>query len=46
MLVNHRACGEPLTAELACDRCHGQLTGAQVEVIQAALTRAEAAGNP
>lgn len=46
MLVNHRACGEPLTAELACDRCHRQLTGAQVEVIQVDLTRAEAAGIP
>lgn len=32
----HRECGENLTAELACDRCDGRLTGTQVIVSAAA----------
>ena len=30
--LRHRTCGRPLTAELACDRCSGRLTGAKVAV--------------
>ncbi len=39
--LHHRGCGQPFTGELACDRCGGRLTGAQVRV-----TVAEVAGTP
>ena len=41
VLLHHRACGATLIAELACDACGGQLTGAQIGV-----TAAQAAGTP
>lgn len=41
IVVSHRACGDALVAELACDRCGVPLAGAQVEV-----TAVEAAGIP
>ena len=46
IVVRHRACGDTLAAELACDRCGRQLTGAQIGVAQLSITRAGAAGTP
>lgn len=42
IVASHRGCDGPLTAELACSRCHGRLTGAEVAVI----SRAGGAGSP
>jgi len=38
VVMHHRDCGRPFTAELACDRCGGRLAGAQVAVTSAAVS--------
>jgi DNA-binding HxlR family transcriptional regulator len=35
VMLTHRACGEPLAAQLTCDQCAQPLAGAQVEVLEA-----------
>jgi len=46
IVVRHRVCGRPLTAELGCDRCGGRLSGAQLTVTGVDVTQGEVAGTP
>jgi DNA-binding HxlR family transcriptional regulator len=39
VMLTHRACGQPFTAQLTCDQCTQPLAGAQVSVVEAAGRR-------